>query len=105
MDPNAKIRLQDTDERIQMCGTKVSADCQPRQARIGDDELTPVVAVELRHDISQRVVVKHEHLGLPGEFPDNGDLRQIREDYTVSTRDGCLAGAKLQYRFPGFGRR
>src|SRR5258708_557835 len=95
---SAKIRLQDIDQRIQIGGTEVAADLKGCQPGISNDELALVVAIELDHDVGERIAVEHQHLVLPGELAGEIVLGKVLEFDAVATGGCSLAGRELRDR-------
>src|SRR5258708_19619539 len=83
---SAKIRLQDIDQRIQIGGTEVAADLKGCQPGISNDELALVVAIELDHDVGERIAVEHHHLLLPRALPAHPLLGKTLHFPPVPTR-------------------
>src|SRR6266702_4912059 len=95
---NAKIRPQYTDECIQVCRAEVPANSKSCELWIGDDELTCVVTIDLRHDVRKRIAIENQHLVLPGESAGNAAFRQICERYAITAGECSLSSTQAEHR-------
>lgn len=81
---DVEIRLEDTDERIKICGAEVSANMKRGERGIGNDDLAYIVAIKLCDHLRKRVTVEYQNLILPGELAGDAALRQHLEIHAAA---------------------
>src|SRR5215475_1847488 len=102
---NRETLFEHTGERIDGGGAKDATHFERPNARVLDDQLTDIVAIELGNDVRKGRVAERKETGTPGETPCGlGDWEPCHLNGVAFGADNAPSGQRDAIRRGGFRR-